>query len=575
MTINIAQKKHLFNFFLLLIVIILPQITNAQYKLTQAFPDLKPFEVPTELAVPGDGTNRLFIPELKGKIYILDNNSAASSVKTFINLESKVSQTGSELGLLGLAFHPNYENNRYFYTHYILDSAGSPSGYWIRVSRFTASAENPDSADINSERILLTISTPRSYHNGGKIAFGPDGYLYIAIGDGAGTQGEAQNNSLLLGKVLRINVDSASGGRNYSIPSSNPFYNNSEGKKEEIYAFGFRNPWKFSFDNPENRLWIGDVGQSNYEEIDLVEKGKNYGWNKMEGFHCFPNPAICDTNGLNMTLPVFEYTHSGSYAAVTAGFVYRGTLLPELYGKFIFGDYQQGKIWSLNYDGVNPATSTLLLDTTFYITSFGTDENNELYVCTYNQGIFKITNKNVIYLDLHVAMQGFYQGADGSMVISDTATAFLHRAIAPFDIIDSAKTLINKNTLNGHCLFQNALTGNYYISVRHRNCLETWSKTGGEALTKGETVSYDFTNSLSNTYGNNSVFVVNKYCIYSGDVNQDRFINLQDILNIYNDGSDFLTGYLDTDLNGDNNSDLFDLVIAYNNSSKFVSVINP
>lgn len=568
------KNVHHVSYLLLFLILLPPPIINAQYSLNKAYPNLENYFLPTEFVNAGDGTNRMFEALLSGKIMVFDNDPLVNTARTFIDLDSKISHSGEELGLLGLAFHPDYENNRYFYTHYIFDSTGSPSGHWIRISRFSANLTYPDSADINSELILLTIPTINSDHNGGKLAFGTDGYLYIAIGDGAGGGSEALDRTLLLGKILRINVDSASEGKNYSIPQTNPYYSNSTGYRKEIFAYGFRNPWKFSFDLPSNKLWLGDVGQSNYEEIDIVENGKNYGWSKMEGNHCFPFPGSCDTNGLNATKPVFEYSHSYGFSIV-GGFVYRGSQLPELYGKYIYGDYVLGRIWALNYDGINPTTSTLLLDTTFYITSFGTDENNELYVCIYNKGIFKIANRNVITLDLNLALEGLYDSNTGRMVMNDTVTAFLHSVQSPFFKVDSAKILINKNTLNGYGLFSNAPSGTYYISIKHRNALETWSRQGGEVMTRGGTVSYNFTNLLSMSFGNNSVYKDNTYCIYSGDVNHDGNINLDDVIKIYNDAGIFKSGYIDSDLNGDNIPDLSDVLIAGNNSVQFISVKKP
>ncbi len=235
----------------------------------------------------------------------------------------------------------------------------------------------------------MEVSQPFSNHNGGQIAFGPDGYLYIALGDGGSggdPDGNGQNRATLLGSILRIDANTASGARNYAIPPDNPFAGNSQGFREEIFAYGLRNPWRFSFDPVTKKLWAGDVGQNLYEEIDIIEKGRNYGWNIMEGFHCYSS-ATCDTAGL--TLPVWEYGHNSSGGiAVTGGFVYRGTQLPELYGKYIYADYGSGRIWSLSYSD-NDTVNTELLKTSLNISSFGTDRFNELYMCAFDGKIYR------------------------------------------------------------------------------------------------------------------------------------------------------------------------------------------
>ncbi|MEO8209062.1 MAG: PQQ-dependent sugar dehydrogenase, partial [bacterium] len=220
---------------------------KAQYRLQNAFPNLPLFNNVIELVNSGDGTNRLFAVQQRGVVHVFKNSSTVSTRDTFINLSNKVSQSGSETGLLGLAFHPNYENNRYLYVNYTFDSA---SALWSRISRYTASLSDPDTALQSTQQILITLSQPFSNHNGGKVAFGPDGYLYLSFGDGGSGGdpfGNGQNRAKLLGKILRINVDSSANGKNYSIPSTNPYFGNVQGYKEEIYAYGLRNVWKFSF----------------------------------------------------------------------------------------------------------------------------------------------------------------------------------------------------------------------------------------------------------------------------------------------------------------------------------------
>lgn len=357
---------------------------NQQYILQDAFPNLS-FNNPVDLQHANDGTNRLFVVSQHGLIYVFENISDASSAKTFLDIRDKVI-AGGELGLLGLAFHPDYENNGYFYVNY---TASNP----LRsvVARYSASITNPNSAYKKSERILFQVNQPYRNHNGGQLAFGPDGYLYIALGDG-GSAGDPQNNgqnqSSFLGKILRIDVNCTSGNRNYCIPPDNPFVGNTKGFKEEIYAYGLRNPWRFSFDPATGWLWAGDVGQGLWEEIDTIEKGKNYGWRIMEGNHCY-HDSPCNTSGL--TLPIWEYGHDNQGGcSVTGGYVYRGEKFPGLYGKYLYGDYCSGRIWTLKYDGVNPATNTLLLTENINISSFGIDKDNEVYLCDLNGKIYKL-----------------------------------------------------------------------------------------------------------------------------------------------------------------------------------------
>lgn len=547
--------------------------SSAQYKMRVAFPNLATFNNPIEMVNAGDGTNRLFVAQQRGLIYVFQNTPNVSSRKTFLDLTGKVSATGSETGLLGVAFHPDYENNRYFYIDYTFDSA---SLLWSRISRFQTSISNPDTAVRSTERILMTVAQPFSNHNGGKIAFGPDGYLYISFGDG-GSGGDpgnrAQNRTLLLGKILRINVDSTQTGLSYAIPPTNPYYQNTDGFREEIYVYGVRNVWKFSFDKTTGKLWAGDVGQSAWEEIDIFESGKNYGWNKMEGFYCY---GTCDTTGKGFTRPIYNYSHSLGQS-ITGGYVYRGAQLPGLYGKYLYADYGFGTLWSLEYDGINPPANTTLQDTSWLISSFGEDENNEVYILRYSStgSIYKIVNTSAITLDLKTAIEGFYNSGTGRLSIKDTVKVYLHQATSPSQIVDSSTAIIDSTTLRGYCFFNNAPTGLYYIRVTHRNGLDTWSKSGGEALSRGVIYTYDFTSSASQAYGNNLIQKGSRYCIYSGDVNSDGTIDGTDNSTIDNDVNAYVTGFVVTDLNADNITDGSDLLIADNNASNFVSVVAP
>ena len=339
------------------------------------------FEQPVFLTHAGDGTNRIFIVEKKGIIKVLQNNPDAAEAKIFLDIESRVNSSKSESGLLGLAFHPNFTENGLFYVYY------NYGNLYSRIAEFRVTS-NPDSADENSERSLLVLQQPYSNHNGGMVSFGPDGYLYIGLGDGGSggdPDGNGQNPKTLLGTILRIDVNASSGNFNYGIPPDNPFAGNQDGLREEIWAYGLRNPWRFSFDNLTGLLYAADVGQNKYEEVDIIVKGGNYGWKIMEGFHCFSPSSGCDTTGLIM--PIHEYDHNEGYS-ITGGYVYRGSNpgLSDLQGAYIYGDYVTKKIWALRYNGTAVMDNVLLLTCPSSISSFGEDENKEIYVIGYNDG---------------------------------------------------------------------------------------------------------------------------------------------------------------------------------------------
>jgi len=355
------------------------------YVAVSAFPNLS-FPRPVDLQHAGDNTNRIFVVEQAGVISVFPNDPSVISKKTFLDITAKVNDSGNEEGLLGLAFHPNYETNGYFYVNY---TASNPKR--TVISRFTVSSGNPDVADAASELVILEFAQPYSNHNGGQVSFGPDGFLYIATGDGGSggdPQGNGQSRTTLLGKILRINVNSTEGANQYAIPADNPYKNNSSGFRQEIYAYGMRNPWRFSFDLTTNRLWTGDVGQNSYEEIDIIEKGDNYGWNLMEGKHCFQPATGCNQSGLK--LPVWEYNRDQGIS-VTGGFVYRGPTLSNLTGKYIYADFGSSRVWALSVplQGGN-ITNTQLLQANFNISSFGVDQNNELYLCGFDNKIYRL-----------------------------------------------------------------------------------------------------------------------------------------------------------------------------------------
>ena len=348
--------------------------TNDIY--VEAFPNLT-FEFPVDIQSPKDGTNRIFVLSQPGLVYVFDNNPEVKDKKIFLDIREKVLY-GGEMGLLGLAFHPNYKENGFFYLDYTTDNPRRTV-----ISRFQVSQTDASVADPLSEEIILEVKQPYENHNGGQISFGPEGYLYISLGDG-GSGGDplnaGQDLKNLLGKLLRIDVDNKIGELNYSIPADNPFKENTSGFKEEIYAYGLRNVWRFSFDE-QNRLWAADVGQNKWEEINLIKKGKNYGWRIMEAKHCYKPETDCDTTGL--VLPIWEYGHNdmGGFS-ITGGFVYEGNSASALKGKYIYADYVSGRIWRLEFVN-NLISNKLLIDTDLMISTFGIDENKELYFADY------------------------------------------------------------------------------------------------------------------------------------------------------------------------------------------------
>ena len=352
----------------------------ASYSLFPAFPTLE-FDMPVELTSPIDNSNRIFVVEQKGKIMSFPNRSDVKSASVFLDIVKKV-DSGGEKGLLGLAFHPDYKNNGYFYVNYTRSSPLETV-----IARFKASPSSAAPVDPSTEEILLRYSQPYSNHNGGKIAFGKDGYLYISAGDG-GSGGDPHNNgqdlTSLLGKILRIDVNKSSGSKKYSIPPDNPFSGNTKGYREEIFAYGLRNAWRFNFDDETGWLWAGDVGQNEIEEIDIVEKGGNYGWRIMEGEKCF-KPQLCNKD--NLILPIWSYRQGASTGrSVTGGYVCHDKNLAGLEGKYVYGDYVSGNIWALSYSGKKAIKNELVAKLSDGLSSFGEDEKKNLYVLAYSSG---------------------------------------------------------------------------------------------------------------------------------------------------------------------------------------------
>ncbi|MGA7305922.1 MAG: PQQ-dependent sugar dehydrogenase [Rhodothermales bacterium] len=374
--------------------------TAGAQTLVDAFSSLS-FSAPVDIEAAPDGSNRLFVVQLGGRIKVFDNDPSASSAKTFLDISSQV-LTGGERGFLGLAFHPDFATNGYFYVNYINSSQQSI------IARFTADSVNPDTVAVGSEQTVLVQAQPASNHNGGKLQFGPDGYLYVGFGDGGGQHdpsNNGQNTSTLLGAILRLDVDGgglapdcgSSEATAYTIPSDNPLRDGSGGDCDEIWAYGFRNPWRFSFD-PEGTLWVGDVGQSCREEIDRVHPGLNYGWDIMEGNLCHPDyvdctlepPDDCSTDGLE--LPIHDYDRNSVTGGrtVVGGMVYRGeACAPYLTGAYVYGDYGTDNVWAMDFEGDSLVTNTLLLDAGFDVVSFGEDADGELYLVEAGGSIYR------------------------------------------------------------------------------------------------------------------------------------------------------------------------------------------
>jgi len=344
------------------------------------------FSHPLDVQQPDDNSGRLFVVEQGGHIEIIQSDGTRAAAP-FLDVSGRSGfTTGDEMGLLGLAFHPNYASNGHFYVNYTRNN-----GTQIQtiIAEFTASAANANFADPSTENILLTVDQPSPIHKGGSLAFGKDGFLYIGLGDGGpedDPSGNGQNTNLLLGKMLRIDVDSGhSPGLNYAIPPGNPFANG--GGRAEIWLYGLRNPYRFSFESVSGDLLIGDVGQDKYEEVDRItpsQGGANLGWNTMEGSHCFNPPTGCPTAGL--TMPIFEYDHTQGDKAIIGGRVYYGAKMPSLDGGYVFGDFISGRMWVLTANGSTLTRTFLLNVAPNDISAIGQDQLGELYVTRYSTG---------------------------------------------------------------------------------------------------------------------------------------------------------------------------------------------
>ena len=354
-----------------------PSAAQPRIGLTQV---ARGFDSPAHLSHATDESDRLFVVEQPGTIRTLSNGGVRST--PFLDIRERVA-FGRERGLLSVAFHPGFAENGRLYVDYTRRGDGATV-----ISEFTV-GEDGSRVDPDSERVLLTIEQPFSNHNGGQLQFGPEGFLYIGMGDG-GAGGDPQNNGqdlgTLLGALLRIDVD-AQNGQSYGIPADNPFIDQAAAR-DEIYAYGLRNPWRFSFDRCTGDLFLADVGQNRWEEVDLIERGGNYGWNVMEGNHCY-NAADCDRSGLEV--PIAEYSHSRG-CSITGGYVYRGSALPELIGHYLFADFCSGRVWSTFPTEAGDWEMRQLLDTDLRLTSFGEDASGELYAVGVDGGVYRVAS---------------------------------------------------------------------------------------------------------------------------------------------------------------------------------------
>ncbi len=350
------------------------------FHVVSAFPKLK-LHNPVDLqAVPGK-VNELWVVEQEGRVLAFQADPKVQETRAVLDIVKKV-KSGGEMGLLGLAFDPDFKKNGFFYVNYTADDPLRSVN-----ARYHKGADGK--ADAASELVILSYDQPYENHNGGDLVFGPDGYLYIGTGDGGSggdPHGNGQNLQTLLGKMLRLDVRGASGENPYSLPPDNPFTKDNRNRRGEIWAWGLRNPWRFSFDGKTGKLWAGDVGQNRLEEVDIIEKGGNYGWNYREGFSKFKGEPPLEAK---LKDPVHDYPR-GEGQCVTGGYVYRGKKLPSLVGAYIYGDFASGRIWALRIPAQGKAQNRLIAESGLNISSFGLDAQGELLILHHGGEIYRL-----------------------------------------------------------------------------------------------------------------------------------------------------------------------------------------
>lgn len=420
------------------------------------------------------GDDRLFVAEQDGIIKIVNSDGTTESTN-FLDITSLVGSVGNEQGLLGLAFHPNYATNGYFFVNYTNNSGDTV------VSRFSRIGTSPEIADPNSELIIITYTQPYSNHNGGELHFGPDGYLYISSGDG-GSGGDPDDNgqslNTLLGKLLRIDVNNSTASNPYNIPSDNPFVGNTA-VNQEIWAYGLRNAWKFSFDSMTDDLWIADVGQNSREEINqtaITEAGLNYGWRCYEGNNTY-NTTGCP-NSSTLTFPIYEYAHSGGRCSITGGYVYRGSEYTNLNGLYFFGDVCTQEIGYLKFEG-GSWNATFETFTGNWV-AFGEDINNALYVVDLNGSIYKIIDNTLSINENTLDSISIYPNPASRILHVDFSNN-LHSLSADIKIYDIQGKLIksilkDKNDTFTSVEISNMKSGFYIVKINSEDDKEITKK---------------------------------------------------------------------------------------------------
>ena len=414
------------------------------------------FSNPVEMQNVGD--DRLFIVEKRGVIEILQLDGTTNP-NAFLDIQSIVLTPGGnydERGLLGLAFHPDYINNGYFYVNYI-DNFGN-----TQISRFSVSTSDPNIADPDSEFQILEVEQPYTNHNGGCLRFGPEGYLYIGLGDG-GSAGDPENRSqnlqTLLGKMLRIDIDNTEGSTNYAVPSNNPFVGDPNAL-DEIWSYGLRNPWRFSFDSETDELWIGDVGQGSIEEIDRAAagvSGQNYGWRCYEGNQEY-NTSGCPME-FDLTFPVAEYSHSGGNCSITGGYVYRGEIYENFLGIYFYADFCSGEIGTIdqsnNQINHGPYNGSWV--------SFGEDKNKELYIIDNFGSIYKIEGNILSTTDFNINTVSIYPNpASNNLNVKSSNNSFI-KNISIYDLKGSIALTKNISGLTETNISINLLQSGIYM----------------------------------------------------------------------------------------------------------------
>jgi glucose/arabinose dehydrogenase len=352
-------------------------------RVERVFPGLS-FTQPTGMYQAPDG--RFFVLEQPGRIMVFESRPDAEQASVWLDIRGRVNSQGNEEGLLGLAFAPDFERSGHVFINY---TALNPRR--TVIARYTAPDPRGGAADPDSELVILEVQQPFPNHNGGQTIFGPDGFLYIGFGDGGSARdpmGHGQNPGTLLGTLVRIDVSGGESGRNYRIPPDNPFVGQ-PGARPEVFAYGIRNPWRFSFDPETNEIWLADVGQNAREEINIVEPGGNYGWDIMEGTICTPPAQTCDMSGL--IPPIHEYP-TGSDCSITGGYLYRGDVYPSLRAAYVFGDFCSGRVWALRYDGQQVTEHREIVRSGAQITSFAMDHDGNIYIVDRRGPIHRLAN---------------------------------------------------------------------------------------------------------------------------------------------------------------------------------------